>query len=127
MDNENLLDENRIKKNDIILYISELSKNFEIEISEWTAIVDNEKNKFIFLMEFQNFADIEVIEKYLCEKMSDKFNILCSIYKLEDGSFNEYINYKRNLGVPINLIKIPKFVKNPYDKDYFFNKIDERY
>jgi hypothetical protein len=39
----------------------------------------------------------------------------------------EYYKNKLALGIPAGIIKTPKVIKNPYTKQYFLGKIDERY
>jgi hypothetical protein len=46
---------------------------------------------------------------------------------LEIGTFNEYYEKKRELGISSKVISLPQIIMNPYTKQYFLGKIDERY
>jgi hypothetical protein len=72
-------------------------------------------------------SDIEKAEEYLLQLLLTKYDVGSAIYILENGSFEEYYNNKLALGIPLGIIKTPKVIKNPYTKQYFLGKIDERY
>ena len=107
--------------------INEINTVFKFDIKEWSVIPDFDRNKLIFLIEVNYISDIEKAEEYLLHLLLTKYDIKSSIYILENGSFEEYHNNKLALGIPARIIKTPKVIKNPYTKQYFLGKIDERY
>lgn len=131
--------EKRIINSDILLkdtlislevisnFVDELNKKFDVELKEWVVIPDNLKNKLIFLLEVNNIPDVEKAEEYLYRLLINRYKIECSMYILENGTVSEYYSKKKQLGIPSKAILVPKVIRNPYTKQYFLGKIDERY
>jgi hypothetical protein len=108
-------------------FINEINTLLKFDIKEWSVIPDFDRNKLIFLIEVNCISDIEKAEEHLLHLLLTKYDIRSAIYVLENGSFEEYYYNKLALGIPAGIIKIPKVIKNPYTKQYFLGKIDERY
>lgn len=116
-----------LRLDSISSFINEINTVFKFEIKEWSVIPDFDRNKLIFLIEVNSIQNIEKAEEHLLHLFLTKYDIRSSIYVLENGSFEEYYNNKLALGIPAGIIKTPKVIKNPYTKQYFLGKIDERY
>lgn len=108
-------------------FVDEVNQKFEVELKEWFVVPDSLKNKLIFLFEANNIPDVEKAEEYLHSLVIDKYKIECSMYILENGTFSEYYERKKQLGIPVQAIAVPKVIRNPYTQQYFLGKIDERY
>lgn len=125
--NEIVLSGEKISLDSISNFVEGSNEKFNLAIKEWVVIPDIDRNKLIFLLEVKNAHDSEKVEGYLSDLILTKYNIESSVYILEKDSFEEYYNKKLKLGIPSKLVRLHKVVKNPYTKQYFLSKIDERY
>ena len=108
-------------------FVNEMNMKFGFEMMEWCVIPEISKDKLVFLIETQSVHDIETAEDYLSRLIMDKCGVASSMYVLENGTFNGYYEKKRELGISSQVISLPKIIMNPYTKQYFLGKIDERY
>ena len=107
--------------------VNEMNMKFGFDMMEWCVIPEISKDKLVFLIETQNVHDVESAEEYLSRLIMDKCGVVSSMYVLENGTFNGYYEKKRELGISSKVISFPKIIMNPYTKQYFLGKIDERY
>lgn len=108
-------------------FVDKINKKFQFDVKEWAVIPDRLKNKLIFLLEANNISEVEKAEEYLYSLVTDKYDIECSMYILENGAFSDYYERKKHLGIPTKAISAPKVIRNPYTQQYFLGRIDERY
>lgn len=111
--------------------IGALDSGTKYGITNWALAPDLEENKLTFFIEVENAAacDGEDAEALMNTLMSKHFDIKadCSVYILESGSFEKFVIGKRLCGVPERLGKVRRVIYNPSDKQYFLDRIDERY
>lgn len=111
--------------------VRDLDSATEYGISNWAVSPDQEENKLTFFIEADNgvACDGEEAEALAGALTAKRLGIKadCSVYILESGSFEKYRLGKRLCGVPERLFRIRRVISNPSDKQYFLDRVDERY
>ena len=101
------------------------------QVREWAVFLQDDGKKILVFLEGEHYdaCDGEHAEEMLESILKKRFDlsVFCRIYLLQKNSFADYCDRQKYNGVPAGMTGVKRFLFNPLDKQFFLDRMDERY